>query len=301
MQQGGGNRRCALRPDWSKLPLELLTTIFQQLNTKELVRAELCCKTWHSVLSKPQVPGLWGCVEIKLDELPNRLDLPPQDWDEHDVASEMFLPFCQWLQDRAPGLESLHLMTAIESELTLAELQLLRHLGSLRTLSIWSPPDSISALFPGGMAGYGQALGRLTMLTSLDLRHIGAPEFDPVQLCHMSSLRHLVLNYLDITVDFDVPCAWQNLTKLNLSGNRMNQMPGKLSVLHSLKMLHLEEQYGDFQITEPMDFLTQMKDLSQVQLWQKSDHSWNESSLYALVQGRLLIRKTPGCKVSLHE
>ena len=44
-----------LGPDWQKLSPELAFRVWQHLNFADLLRAELCCRTWHFLLSQPQV------------------------------------------------------------------------------------------------------------------------------------------------------------------------------------------------------------------------------------------------------
>lgn len=123
--------------------------------------------------------------------------------------------------------------------------------------------------------------------------------FDPVQLCHLSQLQRLFLENMAIT-DFDVPCSWSRLKILSLEQNRLTQLPGNLSQLSALTSLCVEDQEGGMQITSPMCFLTQLKNLRELQLGQMYG-SWSPSSEFALMQARLLIDSSPGCCVQFND
>ncbi|KAK9812077.1 hypothetical protein WJX73_003479 [Symbiochloris irregularis] len=99
------------QPDWNRLPPELLTRCLSHLKASDLRQAELCCQTWHQILSNPQDPKLWGDLTIKLDTL-----LPSLSTEDQDGASisQLFLPMCRWLRDRAKGITSLHFTTSSE-------------------------------------------------------------------------------------------------------------------------------------------------------------------------------------------
>lgn len=125
------------------------------------------------------------------------------------------------------------------------------------------------------------------------------PGFDPVQLCHLSRLKKLFLIHMSIC-NFDVPCTWRDL-KVHLDGNRLTQLPGNLSQLTALTFLMIEDQESaSLQITSPMHFLTQLQNLNEVHLGQNTS-CWNPSSQFALMQGRLAIKNTPGCRVQMTE
>lgn len=130
------------------------------------------------------------------------------------------------------------------------------------------------------------------------------PAFNPALLCHLSRLQYLSLEYMQL-VNFDVPGTWRQLTTLNLAENSLTRIPGNLSSLVCLKTLAMQDQNADFQITVPMQFLTQLKELLHVHLWQfqpdPQDWTWNDSSLYLLMRARLLINNTPGCSVELED
>lgn len=106
------------------------------------------------------------------------------------------------------------------------------------------------------------------------------------------------------------PGSWPVLKTLDLQRNQLTQIPSGLSRLSSLTRLSLEDQSADLQIVQPMHFLTQLPQLRKVKLAQAQDrelsldgevHAWNEGSLFALMQARLLIASLPGCQVVLED
>ncbi|KAK9814886.1 hypothetical protein WJX73_001300 [Symbiochloris irregularis] len=139
-------------------------------------------------------------------------------------------------------------------------------------------------------------LGRLSSLTSLKLWGLRYPDsgFDPACLSRSSQLRFLHL-YNMTAKDFQVPNAWASLETLALQWTQMSELPGNLSALSSLTRLTIE---GDFQITEPLEFLTQLANLRIVEL-HRSHGDWSSESLFDLVDGRLLMDSAPDCCVRL--
>lgn len=141
----------------------------------------------------------------------------------------------------------------------------------------------------------------LALPTTLTPLHVHrADEFQPGILQKMSRLRKLCLTRMR-SGDFDVPESWSDLRVLQLRQNGMSQLPGELSRLSSLQELVVQSQEADLQITEPMHFLTQLRDLRSVKLNKLGDdpYFWNHESLHALREGQLLIMNTPGCSVEL--
>ncbi|KAK9806045.1 hypothetical protein WJX73_008845 [Symbiochloris irregularis] len=199
------------------------------------------------------------------------------------------------------GLTCLSYICFQDMALLLDEVVMLQSLAGLQELSIWDLAANTFDTFPGGVATFCRALGRLTKLTYLNLKCAGNDGFDPVQLCHLSQLRRLFLVDLQIQ-DFDIPCTWERVEVLHLDDNELTQLPGNLSQLTALTELSLQNQNGEeaFQIASPMCFLTQLQNLLEVSLGQCSYH-WNASSEFALMQARLSIKGTPGCRVQLLE
>ncbi|KAK9790561.1 hypothetical protein WJX73_004910 [Symbiochloris irregularis] len=87
-------------PDWGSLPPELLVKVFKELQLQDQVRSELCCKAWHRLLSRPQVPDLWGPVTIELDKLPKRSRRPNHAANEREFDLASLSPICRWLRAR---------------------------------------------------------------------------------------------------------------------------------------------------------------------------------------------------------
>lgn len=116
----------------------------------------------------------------------------------------------------------------------------------------------------------------------------------------MSLLQELHLENMNIHA-LTVSKSWSALKTLNLDRNAMSQLPKKLSCLCSLEYLSAVDQEADLQITEPLLFLTQLQNLSMVDLAQAESEQpvWNENSFFALMQGRLCIKNTPGCNIAL--
>ncbi|KAK9806008.1 hypothetical protein WJX73_004223 [Symbiochloris irregularis] len=94
----------SFRTPWAALAPELLATVFKHLELPDLLRAQLCCRSWHAVLSKPQVRGLWGNISIQLDKFSWDSLVAP---DQHPAAR--LLPTYRWLQRRAPGISTLQI------------------------------------------------------------------------------------------------------------------------------------------------------------------------------------------------
>ncbi|KAK9806038.1 hypothetical protein WJX73_007896 [Symbiochloris irregularis] len=108
MQRPPGSSR---RPQWPALPAELLSKIFQRLGLYDKIAAQSCCRDWGQVLKHPQVPDLWGDIEIALDTLPlvlmEELDLGDGTY------SHRCLPTSQWIWHRSArdGISTLKLVT----------------------------------------------------------------------------------------------------------------------------------------------------------------------------------------------
>ena len=130
------------------------------------------------------------------------------------------------------------------------------------------------------------------------------PGFSPEHLRPLALLQDLALIESEIS-NFTVPNgAWQQLTRLELEGNRLTQLPHNLTVLTSLVCLGLDGQYADFQLTEEMRFLTQLSNLRRVSLCKMGACCdryvpYDSGSLFALLHGQLLIKNTPNCQVEL--
>lgn len=108
---------------------------------------------------------------------------------------------------------------------------------------------------------------------------------------------------------FDIRFAWASLLTLVLEETTLTQLPENLSALTSLTHLAVECCESDFQIRAPMNFLTQLKTLREVQLRQNPAsaifsrepqiHAWDDNSSIALMHGRLLLDSRPDCNVEL--
>lgn len=99
--------------------------------------------------------------------------------------------------------------------------------------------------------------------------------------------------------DCTMPDTWARLQRLNLSCNKMTRLPEDLSALTSLSHLDLSYQQADLQITEPMQFLTQMQNLRFVRLIEGEGRHWSAGSQFAFMQAQMMIDGTPGCDVKL--
>lgn len=125
------------------------------------------------------------------------------------------------------------------------------------------------------------------------------PDFNPgIHLRNLSRLLVLSLDEPDLH-NFDIPNTWGRLDTLQLKCNKMTRLPGNLTALRSLVFLTMEDQEADLQITEPLDFVTQLKRLEIVHLCESSRYPWNDASQYALMVARLQIRDTKQCWVEL--
>ncbi|KAK9795223.1 hypothetical protein WJX73_004945 [Symbiochloris irregularis] len=109
-------RALARYPAWARLPSELLTKVFQLLSFQDLLRAERCCKSWHSVLSNPQVRDLWGTIFVPWSMLESNSDSDSDSDSEDEVASESvrLFPMCKWIQDRRTGISRLRLFFDVD-------------------------------------------------------------------------------------------------------------------------------------------------------------------------------------------
>ncbi|KAK9790568.1 hypothetical protein WJX73_009767 [Symbiochloris irregularis] len=340
-----------------ELPPELLAKVFKNLNLLDKLRAELCCRTWYRVLSRPQARNLWGSVTMDLIELPKRICCLPAD-EEKDRGLEVqsFLPTSRWLRARASAMSSLKLVTlacaacssgndwaerakggltmllgalsgkdlAVHISLECAAecdetpewllhpmlrtalarnlmFKQLEQLSGLRALLLTNLDDDNLNAFLGGKKAVQRALGELTMLTRLEMDNCEFWGFDTYKLRGLTRLRKFRLTQSGIE-KFKVPKSW-NLRELQLQENYLTQLPSKLTHLKALETLNMEGQWADFQITESMQWLTQLRRLKKVQLSKAASETgdcwWNEASLFALMEGQLLIEETPGCSVEL--
>ena len=129
------------------------------------------------------------------------------------------------------------------------------------------------------------------------------PELKPgAHLKDLKRLRDLSLIAVDLE-DFDVPNApWgRHLLDLSLKYNKLTRLPGNLSALTSLSFLTLEGQSTNLELVEPLEFLTQLRDLRIVHLssaWEL-EIPWSNASRHFLMGARLLIKDTPRCRVEL--
>lgn len=99
---------------------------------------------------------------------------------------------------------------------------------------------------------------------------------------------------------FDAPSTWDTLKALNLNENILKQLPSNLGLLSNLKVLELDKQKGDFQVTQPMTFITELRHLRKLSLRRADGTSvWSSISMFFLMQAQMLIEDTPGCKVTI--
>ena len=134
-------------------------------------------------------------------------------------------------------------------------------------------------------------------------------DFDAGSLRHLSLLQHLTLNDMQLSNFEILPGSWPKLRVLELAENELTQLPRGLSQASRLTALSLENQKENLQIRGALCFLTQLQHLREVRSLQSQEdavvngalkgHAWNEGSLFALMQARLLIQSTPGCQVVL--
>ncbi|KAK9806030.1 hypothetical protein WJX73_007073 [Symbiochloris irregularis] len=153
--------------------------------------------------------------------------------------------------------------------------------------------------FPGGAEEFIDILDCLTTLTALDLHNCSIQGLQPILFHSLSNLKEMSLesSYVE---DCRLPGTWAQLTRLNLDWNSLTCIPDNLSALTSLVKLQLGWQNADFQIREPMSFLTQMPRLREVYLCNGDRQKWNAESLWFLMQAQLLIDNTPDCQVKLN-
>ncbi|KAK9808420.1 hypothetical protein WJX73_002922 [Symbiochloris irregularis] len=105
--KGWCHLRTMQRAEWDKLPSDLLNTIFQSeiLQTRDLLRAELCCRSWHSHLTQAHA---WRLPAFDPHNLPYAHEEPSRGRLEF---FESFTPFCRWLQHHATAMQSMRLAT----------------------------------------------------------------------------------------------------------------------------------------------------------------------------------------------
>ncbi|KAK9798570.1 hypothetical protein WJX73_010373 [Symbiochloris irregularis] len=215
------NRSPMGRPDWSQLPSELLTEVFKGLSKPDLVRAELCCRSWNQTLKCLQGCKLWGDVCVELDVI---IDAVSGQSREKPSNTQRFLPTCRWFVSHAAGIESLQIQTlCAEADLTEVDIGLVRGLFAMLMASLsglqvdvhlhltseeseWqlgNQPMLRNALAenlvslslpqgldhegcalptPGGHEEFCRGLGLLTGLTELDLYSIGPVAFEAAHL-----------------------------------------------------------------------------------------------------------------------
>ncbi|KAK9799776.1 hypothetical protein WJX73_004938 [Symbiochloris irregularis] len=89
-----------------QLAPELLKQIFGRLQTPDVLRAELCCRSWRRLLTDPQVSGLLGDVTLELDKLPFTISRNQIDDSYFKTEVERFLPLCRWLTKHQHGFLS---------------------------------------------------------------------------------------------------------------------------------------------------------------------------------------------------
>ncbi|KAK9787631.1 hypothetical protein WJX73_008336 [Symbiochloris irregularis] len=78
------------------LPPEIFYKIFEKLQQSDLLQAELCCRSWYTILSDPQAVGLWGAMKISLDTLPDRIAHPhSRRGAARRLCLEDFVPTCR--------------------------------------------------------------------------------------------------------------------------------------------------------------------------------------------------------------
>ncbi|KAK9806067.1 hypothetical protein WJX73_010917 [Symbiochloris irregularis] len=106
MQSGEHPFNCTGRHSrWDGLQPELLTTIFSRLELRDLLRVELCCRSWRDLLRALQARGLYGSLHVELDKLPLRI------LQDRVSTIQAFLPLCQFLQAHAPGISGIDFTT----------------------------------------------------------------------------------------------------------------------------------------------------------------------------------------------
>lgn len=128
-------------------------------------------------------------------------------------------------------------------------------------------------------------------------------QLSPALLEPLAHLRNLTLWGLHCD-HFDVPDSWGSLTSLTIGcDGYYARPPGNLPALSSLVSLKLaaSSQHTEYQIREPLDFLTQIKSLRKVFLGTAGaiNAPWDAGSLFHLMEARLMIENTPGCSVEL--
>ncbi|KAK9803699.1 hypothetical protein WJX73_002727 [Symbiochloris irregularis] len=95
------------------LPCELLSRVLQLLDLQTKLRAQLCCRRWNALLSRPQDPGLWGTVKVDLKMVIAHLSLRQGGKETRLLTSAraFFQPVCRWIAKRSFGISTLELVT----------------------------------------------------------------------------------------------------------------------------------------------------------------------------------------------
>ncbi|KAK9796654.1 hypothetical protein WJX73_010024 [Symbiochloris irregularis] len=211
---------------WSSLPGELLCKIFRHLQWPDLLQAELCCLSWHSIISRPKGVICSEPLVIKLHKIFCKARQPVKD----ASATEHFFPIWRWVRRRVRGSSSLTILAAHfanndETDLTSGFAMLLTALQDQRIDLHIELQCKLRSRLDGWLAMCPFRQQILTdHLVSLDQRLTvtGAQEF--VSICGLTRLTSLQLS-----LDIDDLSIWtpaesvaitslQNLRRLELTG-----------------------------------------------------------------------------------
>lgn len=170
----------------------------------------------------------------------------------------------------------------------LAELTSLKHMTihgiTYSHSSIWSNASMISLQ---------QAIGKLSCLVHLDIVFTGGQKFDAGLLKQLTALTHLRVKAGLQAVSCG--SAWQSIQHLDLSGNRMHDLPTDLHLLTDLRELRLNQQFVSDDVSslhnESLAFIGYMPHLRLLDMRMSCDSdgrmpTWSTRSVFHLLSAK---------------
>ena len=178
------------------------------------------------------------------------------------------------------------------ADLELRDCLLGGHLYSLSTLTVLTQLCimNLEAAVPPAASPtvLNRVIGLLTSLVTLDIASQSFT-FWLGGLSRLSKLTSITAFGRQIH-DFNCCASWVNLACLDVGGCSFAKLPGNLAALTALTKLDISYQEPDnFQVPEPLAFMSRMPRLQQLTMHQGNGHKWSASSLFHLAEAEKLI------------
>ena len=149
-------------------------------------------------------------------------------------------------------------------------------------------------------AAFCNAISSLLHLTRLVVTSLscedswdGVAPLEVQGMTRLTALRVLILDDMNLE-ECRIPAALSGLQELALRDNRLTWPPENLHLLTALSSLDLSMQkFGQFQLTESLEFLTRMSALSMVNLQQinQAGDAWSMDSVVILAAAQRLLKE----------